>query len=142
MRFGRHRLVAAGGLVLALGSLAGCSSIHQTLGTTDAPCYVALPTAAKAVGRSGELIGVELRRVSSVAPLRRLDAALLAAGVTSGRVCLVAFTGRFSAANVTRPSGRSHGTLAVVILGYPRGRLISTVIFKRSPTHFGHAHIG
>ncbi len=139
---GRRAVAAAAGLAMALGTLAGCSSFHQTLGTTDAPCYVTLPTANKAVGSEGELAGVQLRKVASLASLRRLDETLVAAGITTGRVCLVAFTGHFSATRVSHPSGRPEGKLAVVILRYPDGRLISTVIFRKLPTHFGHSHLG
>ena len=41
----------AAGLVLAASLLASCSSARTDSGTTADSCYLALPTAAKAVGR-------------------------------------------------------------------------------------------
>ena len=48
----------AAALVLAASLLASCSSARSDLGTTDESCYLALPTAAKAVGGHGHLEGV------------------------------------------------------------------------------------
>jgi hypothetical protein len=128
-------------IVLGLGSfLAGCSTLHESLGTSDAPCYVALPTATAAVGKSAHFDGVRLMKVSSL-PHTRLASVLTQAGVDSGRVCLVAFTGTFSSTSVSDPSGRASGHLAVVVLRYPDGKLVSTVLFRRLPTHFGHSHV-
>ncbi len=138
----RRRWGAVGALVVALGPLAGCSSVHQSLGTSDAPCYIALPTASKAVGRTGHLEGVRLKKVSALKSVGRLENALEEAGIHSGSVCLVAFKGTFSASSVSHPSGRPAGHLAVVVLRYPDGKLVSTVLFRRLPTNFGHSHLG
>jgi hypothetical protein len=138
----RRRWPVAAALVVALGTLAGCSAVHESLGTSDAPCYIALPTASKAVERTGHLAGVRLKKVSSLKPIALLEKALDDAGITSGRVCLVAFTGDFSASAVAHPRGRLTGHLAVVILRYPDGKLVSTVLFARLPTNFGHSHLG
>jgi hypothetical protein len=116
--------------------------VHETLGTSDAPCYVALPTASQAVGRVGHLDGVRLMKVSSLKTFPRLETAVKDAGIKSGRVCLVAFTGDFSASSVPHALGRTSGRLAVVVLRYPNGQLVSTVLFRRLPTHFGHSHLG
>jgi hypothetical protein len=137
-----RRLVAALFLCLSAGGLsAACSAGRESLGTSDAPCYVALPTATKAVGPAAHLLGVRLFKVGSV-PYRLLGEALDTAGVTSGRVCLVAFSGTFSAGSVEHPAGRRTGKLAVVILRYPSGTLIATVLFHHLPTRFGHSHLG
>lgn len=142
-RMRRHLCRVATAVVLVgLGSVAaGCSGARGELGTSDSPCYVALPTATEAVGHTAHLDGVRLMKVSSL-PYPRLGIALRGQGVTSGRVCLVAFTGTFSSASVSHPSGRSTGHLAVVVLRYPGGGLISTVLFRKSPVHFGHSHLG
>ena len=137
-----RRGLGALALALCLGvGAAACSAGRESLGTSDAPCYVALPTASQAVGSHGHLVGVRLFKVGSVT-YRLLDHALDAAGVTSGRVCLVAFSGDFSAASVAHPAGRSTGKLAVVILRYPSGTVIATVLFLHLPTRFGHSHLG
>ena len=137
-----RRRLATAALAVGLGApVAACSTVHESLGTSDAPCFVALPTAAQAVGRSAHLVGVRLYKVSSVV-FPRLDSALRAAGLTSGRVCLVAFRGHFSASSVGHPSGRPSGSFAVVVLRYPSGSLVATVLFRRVPVPFGHSHLG
>jgi hypothetical protein len=137
-----RRVLGALALALCLGiGATACSAGRESLGTSDAPCYVALPTAAQAVGSHGHLVGVRLFKVGSVT-YRLLDQALDAAGVSSGRVCLVAFSGNFSAVSVEHAAGRSTGKLAVVILRYPAGTLIATVLFLHLPTRFGHSHLG
>ncbi|MGH8997189.1 MAG: hypothetical protein ACRDYB_14355 [Acidimicrobiales bacterium] len=142
-RTGRARaLVIAAALVVAVPlGLAGCSGGRESLGTTDGPCYVALPTASQAVGTKARLDGVRLMKVSAIT-YPHLGSALRAAHVTKGRVCLVAFKGSFSAATVSHPAGRTSGHLAVVVLRYPDGKLIATVLFHRLPTRFGHSHLG
>ena len=129
-------------LAFAVSSVvAGCSAVHESLGTSDAPCYIALPTATAAVRQSGHLAGVRLMKVSSL-PYPRIETALRHAGVDSGRVCLVAFTGTFSSTSVSHPSGRQSGHLAMVLLRYPSGKLVATVVLRRLPVHFGHSHVG
>jgi hypothetical protein len=127
---------------MAVGSvLAGCSTVHESLGTSDGPCYLALPTATAAVGPKSHFDGVRLIKVHSL-NVPHIQAVVKRAGLTSGQVCLVAFTGNFSSTSVSHPSGRASGRLAVVVLRYPDGQLISTVLFRRLPTHFHHSHVG
>jgi len=129
-------------LVVGLGTtLSACSSVHESLGTSNAPCFVALPTATKAVGPSAHFAGVRLLKVSAVG-YRRLATALQQNGVGSGRVCLVAFTGHFTAESVSDPSGLAAGKFAVVLLRYPSGTLVATVLFRHAPVRFGHSHFG
>jgi hypothetical protein len=71
-----------------------------------------------------------------------MQSALKRAGVNTGRVCLVAFKGTFSSKTVSRPAGRTSGHLAVVLLRYPGGTLVATVLFRHLPTRFGHSHLG
>jgi hypothetical protein len=133
--------LGASALVIGLGSAAGCSTVHESLGTSDSPCYVALPTATAAVGVAGHFDGVRLMTVSSL-KFPRLQTALKRAGIVSGRVCLVAFKGNFTSTTVSHPSGRASGHLAVVVLRYPNGSLVATVLFRKLPTKFGHSHLG
>src|ERR1700727_1105443 len=71
-RCARTRLASlAAAFVLAAALLAACSTARSDFGTTDASCYLALPTAAKAVGGHGHLEGVRkytLSSLRSVAP--------------------------------------------------------------------------
>lgn len=128
-------------MALGLGSVvAGCSTVHESLGTSDAPCYIALPTASAAAGKSAHFDGVRLLKASAV-KYPSLTLALSSAGVDSGRVCLVAFTGTFTSASVSHPSSQASGHVAVVVLRYPNGKLVSTVVLARLPTRFGHSHL-
>jgi hypothetical protein len=134
--------LAAAAVAVAVSSLlTGCSTLHQSLGTSDSPCYVALPTATAAAGHRGHFAGVRLLKVRSL-HYAHLKTALHEAGVDSGQVCLVAFTGTFSASAVSHPSGLDSGRLAVVILRYPDGKLVATVLLHRLPTRFRHSHLG
>jgi hypothetical protein len=145
MRRARTRRLAgalAGSLLLA-SVLAGCSSARSSLGTSDSSCYVALPTATKAIGGHGRLLGVHLFTLASLrhrAP--QLFKALAPGRDDSERVCVVAFAGVFTQAMVSHPRGRSSGRLAVVVATNPGNDVLGTVIFTRPPLHFGHPHIG
>lgn len=128
-------LAAAGGLVLA-----SCSSVRNDLGTGNSSCYMALPAASAAVHHRGHLHGVRLESTTAL----RTRAPLLYQAATAEdqhSVCLVAFTGRFTRAEVLRPAGQATGDLAVVELGYPDHRVLQTLLFTRQPVPFGHSHI-
>jgi len=139
----RRALVGLAGL-LAL-TLAGCSSAHDSLGTSDGGCFVALPTADTAIHHHGRLLGARLVAVSG---LRRrndhlvYETAVEARGPKARRVCLVAFVGRFSSATVEQPEGAASGKLAIVVIEYPDSRLLGTVVLSRLPDRFGHPHLG
>jgi hypothetical protein len=135
-----------GGLVaclVAAGVLAGCSTVRSDLGTSDSPCYLALPAASQAVHGSGKLAGVDLLTLTG---LRRqaphLFAPLAIPHPGPDRICVIEFTGSFAASSVARPLGSPSGRLAVVVLRTPSNRLLGTVILDHPPLHFGHAHIG
>ena len=141
LRSGVAASVAAG--ALAATALTGCTSARSTLGTVDSGCYVALPAASSAVHHRGHLQGIRLIGVASLktaAPrLYRVVAAT--SGPPVRRVCLAAFTGRFSWGDVAKPSGRRVGALAVVVIEYPNRRLLGTVIIPHPHLRFGHTHL-
>jgi len=113
------------------------------LGTSDSSCYLALPTATKAVGSHGHLLGVQKFSLSALrknAPHLLHDLATKASG--SETVCIIAFTGKFTAGSVSEPRGRASGHLAVVVSTTPGNHLVGTVIFTKAPLHFGHSHAG
>jgi hypothetical protein len=131
------------GALLAATVLAGCTSVRSSLGTSDSSCFLALPTATKAVHSHGHLIGVHLFSSTSLrhkAP--HLYAALKADHDVPKEVCVVAFNGTFSSSGVTKPIGHASGHLAVVVTRTPSNALLGTVIFGHAPLHFGHPHIG
>ena len=95
----------AAGLVLAASLLASCSSARTDLGTTDESCYLALPTAAKAVGGHGHLEGVRKYTFSSlhtVAP--RLYGQLAHDHVAPKQaVCVAGYSGHFTSSGSRSP---------------------------------------
>jgi hypothetical protein len=57
-------------------------------------------------------------------------------------VCLVAFSGHYTAASVQSPQGRIAGPYAVVVETHPGNDVLGTVILRRLDVRFGHTHIG
>ncbi len=135
-----------GGLAACLVAgcmLVGCSSAHSDLGTSDSPCYQALPAASRAVHGRGALAGVELLTLAALhhrAP--KPFSSLTGSRRPSDRVCAIEFTGTFVASSVARPLGSPRGRLAVVVLDTPSNRLLGTVLLDHPPLSFGHAHVG
>ncbi len=87
---------------------ASCSSARTGLGTTDESCYLALPTAAKAVGGHGHLAGI---RKYSIGGLKAMAPHLydtLSDQVPRGQsLCVAGYTGVFTEGMVVKPLGRS-----------------------------------
>lgn len=126
-------------LLVAASLLTACSAARTGQGTTAESCYLALPTASEAVGDHGHLEGVRkftLSGLRSVAP-RLYDH--LADEVPKGQaVCVVGYTGKFSATMVSKPLGRPTGTLAVVVVTTPANHLLGTLILTKIPVRFEH----
>jgi hypothetical protein len=129
----------AGALVLLASLLSGCSAARTGLGTTDESCYLALPTAAKAVGGHGHLEGVRKYTVgglNGVAP--RLYSRLSKDVSKKQTICVAGYTGHFSASEVSKPLGRTSGTLAVAVVTTPANKLLGTLILTKLPVRFEH----
>lgn len=137
------RVMGTAGVVAALCLLsAACTSVRSELGTTNGPCFVALPAAKAAVRGHGKLVGVRLVGLSEIHHTPRLYRPVLSSSlVPRQRLCLVAFGGRFRRSEVRRPAGRPHGRFAIVVLTYPQDRFVVTIVAHRAPTHFGHTHL-
>jgi hypothetical protein len=132
------------GAVVLIGVLAGCDPLRAGLGTTNGSCYVAIPTAQDAVGNQGRLLGLRLEAVNSIgkADQRILAVAMMGPHKKGQDVCLVAYTGKFSASSLKKAVGAPSGTLAVVVLDYPSNVLLGTILFRHLPIRFGHSHFG
>ena len=137
----RRLWVFAAGLALCGSLFVGCSAARTDVGTTDESCYLALPTATKAVGHHGHLSGIRkfsMTNLHGFAP-RLYDH-------VSGRVpkhqavCVAAFTGRFTADAVSKPFGRQQGVIAVPVVTSPGNELLGTLILSRIPVRFNHTH--
>lgn len=146
---GRRRLRRRGPRRAALAVLivavlaAGCTSARSNLGTSDSSCYLALPSAVKAVGSHARLIGVHLFTLGKLkreAPrLQREFSPQLRSGE---KVCVLAFSGQFTPSSVSKGRGLPSGTVAVVVVATPSNRLLGTVVLRRVPLRFTHSHIG
>jgi hypothetical protein len=131
----------AAALVLAAGLLASCSTARTDFGTTDASCYLALPTAAKAVGGQGHLEGVRKYTLSSLRGVAPRLYKRLAGDVSKKQgVCIAGYSGHFTAAEVSKPLGHPSGTLAVAVVTTPANKLLGTLILTKLPVRFGHTH--
>jgi hypothetical protein len=119
--------------------LAGCSAARIDVGTTDETCYLALPTAAHAVGAHAHFVGVRkysMSELKGVVP--KLYAALSKSVSSKQSVCLAAYTGHFSSYTVVKPQGHPAGTLAVAVVKSPGNELLGTVILSKIPVRFQH----
>jgi hypothetical protein len=126
-------------LVLLASLLSACSAARTGLGTTNESCYLALPTAAKAVGSHGHLEGVRKYAVSGLKSLAPRLYGRLANDVSKKQaVCVAGYTGHFSASGVSKPFGRQTGTVAVAVVTTPANRLLGTVILTKLPVRFAH----
>ncbi len=123
-------------IALAAGTLAaGCASPRNALGTRASSCFKSIPVARRAVHDAGRFGGV--RYIGSRALARFLERSLAPAGgvprwaVQAGAgLCVVSFSGRFSAASVERgvPSGARGDRLALVVVRTSDQHLIATIL--------------
>ncbi len=136
---GRRFGAGLAAVVVAASLLTACSAARSGQGTSDESCYLALPTAERAIGGHGHLEGVRkytLANLHGVAP--RLYKRL-ADNVPKGHsVCLAAYTGHFTASAVSKPLGRPAGTLAVAVVTTPGNLLLGTLILTKIPVRFRH----
>jgi hypothetical protein len=140
---GSKRSVRLAVATLTVFLLAGCTAARNSLGTSDSSCYLALPSATRAVGSHSKFVGVHNFTLSS---LRQKDPklfdTLVGVRATSQRVCIIEFAGSFTQASVNKPLGRPSGRLAVVVVEAPSNHLVGTVIFHHPPLAFAHPHAG
>jgi len=135
--------------LLALGlsgslATAGCTSVHNVLGTRDSACFRVIPEARGAVGPAAKFAGV--RAVSAdfllrEARHRRVKAPATLEAAVHKPTCLVAFTGRFQTASVQLPWVPRPGPYrdAIVVLLQRTGRVIATVLLPRLSLRFRHS---
>jgi hypothetical protein len=138
----RMRLASlAAVFVLAATLLASCSTARSDFGTTDASCYLALPTAAQAVGGHGHLEGVRKYTLSNLRIVAPRLYSRLANDVSKKQgVCIAGYSGHFTASEVSKPLGHPSGTLAVAVVTTPANKLLGTLILTKLPVRFQHTH--
>ena len=131
----------AAAFVLVATLLAACSTARSDFGTTDASCYLALPTAAKAVGGHGHLEGVRkytLSNLRNVAP--RLYSRLADDLPKKQAVCIAGYSGHFTSSDVSKAMGQPSGSLAVAVVTTPGNKLLGTLVLTKLPVRFQHTH--
>jgi hypothetical protein len=132
-------LLAAG--LLASSLLAGCTAARTDVGTSDESCYLSLPAATRAVGGKGHLEGIRKftpNNLKQIAP--RLFGELARQVPPRQDLCVAAFTGHFTAEEVSKPLGMDEGTFAMAVVTTPGNRLLGTFILRRVPVRFNHTH--
>jgi hypothetical protein len=134
-RLGLAALAAA-----SLAVLAGCTSPRNALGTPTSACYKVLPEARAAVHGQGRFSGVRYVTVADFArALDKMKVQLTDVPLTSSHlttaVCVVAYRGHFSAADVTdgTPAGARSGRFALVVLRASDARVLATVVLAHAP---------
>jgi len=132
---------------IGAGTLAGCTSARNTLGTNSSVCYRALAVAEDAVHSKGQFAGVRLLALSSLSRTSRVRAVLTSrAGGSLQSVCLVSYRGEFRLDQVQRPAGLPPsggvGHFAIVAVSVPRNVLLATVLLEREPVRFRHYEFG
>jgi hypothetical protein len=139
----RTRVASLAAAIVLTGTLlAACSTARSDFGTTDASCYLALPTAAKAVGGHGHLEGVRKYTLSSlrtVAP--RLYSRLADDVPKKQAVCIAGYSGHFTSSEVSKAMGQPSGILAVAVVATPGNKLLGTLILTKLPVRFQHTHL-
>jgi hypothetical protein len=131
----------AAAVVLATTLLAACSTARSDFGTTDASCYLALPTASKAVGGQGHLEGVRKYTLSSLRGVAPKLYNRLADDVPKKQaVCIAGYSGHFTASEVSKAMGQASGALAVAVVTTPGNKLLGTLILTKLPVRFQHTH--
>jgi hypothetical protein len=136
-----HALVLVAVLGLAGSVFTSCSAARTDVGTTDETCYLALPTAARAVGHGAHFIGVRKYTVSSLKSIApRLYGDMAHSESPKQAVCLAAYTGHFSSYTVVKPLGRQAGKVAVAVVTTPGNDLLGTLILSKVPVRFEHTH--
>jgi hypothetical protein len=142
-----RRLLVIVASIAAAVALGACGAGRNVLGTSTSPCFIALPVAKHAVAGRGSLAGVRLVDPSTVAreepPIHRL-LDRMPVPVTHD-VCLVAYVGRYTPAQVERPVGpypRTAARYAIAVVTTVKPRLLGTFLLRHEPATFTHSHLG
>ena len=132
-----RRLSALPVAALMAGTLAlgGCGGRGAALGTTSSACFHALPPAVSSVHHRGRLIGVRLVDTSKLR-----NPAARAALAPRQKLCLVAFSGGFTPADVERPVDQRSGPYVVVAVRPDGSAVVGSLIVPRLPLAFRHSH--
>jgi len=150
--FPRRQLALAVSVAVMVAGTGGCGAGRNILGTNTGPCFMALPTARRAVEARGKLAGVRLvdiPRLTSAPGDRAVRALLDLIAVPLPRdVCLVAYAGSFTLSQVEQPTGLllpgpgGAGQYAIAVVTAPTSVLLGTFVVQHLPLDFTRTHVG
>jgi hypothetical protein len=126
-----------------------CGAGRNILGTNTSTCFLALPTAKRAVSNHGKLAGVrmiDIPKLGNTPDDRRVRDLLALMTVPLPRdVCLVAYTGSYALAQVERPAGlppsSGEARYAIAVVTTPGSQLLGTFVVQRLPLSFTRQHL-
>jgi hypothetical protein len=136
-------------IALTAAGVAACGAGRGILGTNTSPCFLALPTAKRAVEGHGSLAGLRLIDIPRLtAPGDRAIRNLLAQlpSPHPREVCLIAYSGTFAPGQVEQPIGppppATTGRYAIAVVTTPGSGLLGTFIVQHEPVNFRRSHLG
>lgn len=142
-------LALAISVAVTAAALGACGAGRDGLGTNAGPCFMALPTAKRAVGGRGSLAGVRLVDVSRFTARNgraMYELLSLLPARPAHDVCLVAYTGSFTPGQVEQPLGPppsgGAGRYAIAVVTTPKPRLLATFVVRHEPLNFTRPHVG
>jgi hypothetical protein len=146
LRRWRQGLLAAAVSAALVAGLGACGAGRGALGTSSSPCFIALPVAKRAVQARGKLAGILLVDAASLTDRDERAVRKLLASLPVRRthdVCLIAYAGSFTPGQVELavPYAPSPARFAVAVVTTPRPRLLGTLLVRRVPKSFSHAHV-
>jgi hypothetical protein len=150
MRWPRGPLALAVSIAVTAAGTGACGAGRNILGTNTGPCFLALPVAKRAVEGRGSLAGVrmiDIPKLTNARDDRAVRNLLALMTVPLPRdVCLVAYHGTFTLAQVEQPTGLTppSGTdrYAIVVVSAPMSELLGTFVVPRLPLTFTRTHLG
>jgi hypothetical protein len=142
-------LALAVSVAVTAAALGACGAGRDVLGTNAGPCFMALPTAKRAVGGRGSLAGIRLVDVSRFTARNgraMYDLLSLLPVRPAHDVCLVAYTGSFTPGQVEQPLGPppsgGMGRYAIAVVTTPKPGLLGTFVVRHEPLNFTRLHVG
>jgi hypothetical protein len=148
-RWPHGTLALAVSLAVTAAGTGACGAGRNILGTNTSTCFLALPVAKRAVEDRGKLAGVrmiDIPKLTNAPDDRRVRNLLALMTVPLPRdVCLVAYTGSYTLAQVGQPAGvpppGGEARYAIAVVTTPKSQLLGTFVVQRLPLDFARAHL-
>ena len=146
----RRPVALAVSIAVTAAGTSACGAGRNILGTNTSTCFLALPVAKRAVDNHGKLAGVrmvDIPKLGNSPDDRRVRDLLALMTVPLPRdICLVAYTGSYTLAQVERPAGlpppSGEGRYAIAVVTTPGSQLLGTFVVQQLPLTFTRQHVG